>query len=216
MSLRPKMDNELIAINEKITKMAKRIQEDILHAVNSLKERDAALARQIIDEGDVVDDMEDEINADCFTFLATQSPVATDLRYCVSVMKMIRDLERMGDHCESLAKFTIRLEKEDYLQELIDIPRMAENAAHMVNNAISAFLNRDLRLARKVWKADDEVDYLFRKIYDEQLKLAQETGNANICISFAFIASHLERIADYATNICEEAVFVMEGEYSME
>ncbi len=122
----------------------------------------------------------------------------------------------MGDHCESLAKYTIRLEKEDYLQELIDIPRMAENAAHMVNNAIAAFLTRDLRLARKVWKADDEVDDLFRKIYNEQLKLAQDTGNVNICISFAFIASHLERIADYATNICEEVVFVMEGEYSME
>lgn len=216
MSLRPRMDEELIAINEKVTVMAQRIQRDILSAVDSIKEKDGALARQIIDEGDVVDDMEDEINADCFAFLATQAPVATDLRYCVSVMKMVRDLERMGDHCESLAKFTIRLENEDYLQELIDIPRMAEHAAHMVNNAITAFLTKDLRLARKVWKADDEVDYLFRKIYDEQLVLAQETGNVNVCISFAFIASHLERIADYATNICEEVVFVMEGEYSME
>ena len=77
--------------------MAQRIQRDIIRAVDSLKEKDATLARQIIDEGDVVDDMEDEINGDCFTFLATQAPVATDLRYCVSVMKMIRDLERMGD-----------------------------------------------------------------------------------------------------------------------
>lgn len=83
--------------NEKIMQMAQRIQRDIIRAVDSLKEKDATLARQIIDEGDVVDDMEDEINGDCFTFLANQAPVATDLRYCVSVMKMIRDLERMGD-----------------------------------------------------------------------------------------------------------------------
>lgn len=215
MSLRPKMDEEIVKINDKITGMAKYIQRDILRAVESVKTRDGNLARDIIDHGDIIDDLEDEINADCFNFLATQAPVASDLRYCVSVMKMTRDLERMGDHCEDLAKYTLRLEKEDYLQELVDIPRMAEMSSHMVSNAITAFLNRDLRLARKVWKADEEVDELFRSIYEEQMELARNSGNPVICISFAFIAAHLERIADYATNICEEVVFFMEGQYDM-
>ena len=216
MTPRPKMDDELQKINNKVTEMSKHIQEDIVKAVNSVKEKDSTLAREVIDGGDIIDDMEDEINADCFRFLATQAPIAGDLRYCISVMKMIRDLERMGDHCEDLAKYTIRLEKEEYMQEIIDLPRMAELAAHMVNNAIAAFLNRDLRLARKVWKADEDVDELFRTIYNEQMTFAEEKGHAEIYISFAFIAAHLERIADYATNICEEAVFCMEGIYEME
>lgn len=215
MAPRPTMDIELKEINNKVEEMAEHIQEDIVRAVDSVKEKNSALARDIIDHGDEVDDMEDEINGMCFTFLATQAPIASDLRYCVSVMKMVRDLERMGDHCEDLSKYTLRLENEDYMQELVDIPRMAELASHMVNNAIAAFLNRDLRLARKVWKADEEVDELFRTIYDQQMKLAKEKGHAETCISFAFIAAHLERIADYATNVCEEAVFFLEGEYNM-
>lgn len=216
MTPRPRMDTELEAINEKVEIMASHIEEDIGMAVKAVKEKDAALAREIIDNGDEVDDMEDEINEDCFRFLATQAPVATDLRYCVSVMKMVRDLERMGDHCEDLSKYAIRLEDEEYGQELIDIPRMAELSAHMVNNAIAAFLNRDLRLARKVWKADEEVDEIFRNIHDEEMALVAGGSKPEICISFAFIAAHLERIADYATNICEEAVFFLEGEYKME
>ncbi|MEG0156368.1 MAG: phosphate signaling complex protein PhoU, partial [Anaerovoracaceae bacterium] len=208
-------DVELTQINEKITTMAKHVQGDIVRAVEAIKEKNVELAREIIDNGDIVDDLEDEINGECFRFLATQAPVAGDLRYCISVMKMVRDLERMGDHCEDLAKYALRLKDETYPQELVDLPRMAEMAAHMVNNAIEAFLNRDLRLARKVWKADEEVDELFRVIYEDQLKRA-ETEKAGICISFAFIAAHLERIADYATNVCEEAVFSMEGIYSMD
>lgn len=216
MAPRPKMDTELKDINNRVEEMAHHIREDIVRAVDSVKEKNTALARDIIDHGDEVDDMEDDINEACFTFLATQAPIAGDLRYCVSVMKMVRDLERMGDHCEDISKYALRLENEDYEQEMIDIPRMAEMASQMVNNAITAFLERDLRLARKVWKADEEVDELFRTIYDEEMTLARKGSRAEICISFAFIAAHIERIADYATNICEEAVFFMEGEYQME
>jgi len=103
------------------------------------------------------------------------------------------------------------------MKQLIDIPRMAEMAAKMVKNAIDAFVNRDLRLARKVWKADEEVDELFRNIYDELMGMVdQDASRANQSVMFLFIAAHLERIADYATNICEETVFTMEGNYEME
>lgn len=135
----------------------------------------------------------------------------------ISVMQMVRDLERIGDHCEDIAKYTLRFENEEYMKELVDIPRMAEMSAKMVKNAIDAFVNKDLRLARKVWKADEEVDELFRNIYDELMGMVdQDATKANQSVMFLFIAAHLERIADYATNICEETVFAMEGSYEME
>lgn len=208
---------EIESINEKICAMGKQVEDDIVLAVQALQERDTELAMRIIDHGDLVDDMEDEIQRDCFAFLATQAPVGSDLRYCVSVMKMIRDLERIGDHCEDLAKYTMRLEKADYGQDLTNLPRMAELSAKMVSNAICSFLTRDLRLARKVWKSDEEVDEIFRAVYNKEIELAvSQRENTEVYIMFAFIAAHLERIADYATNICEETVFSLEGEIAME
>lgn len=217
MTPRPKMDEELRNVNIKVINMAKMVQEAIVNSIKAIKDKDMELARNIVDGDEIIDDLEDEINADCFKFLATQSPLAGDLRYCISIMKMIRDLERIGDHCEDLAKFAMRLEHENYYKELIDIPRMADMTAHMVNNAIRAFIEKDLRRARKVWKADEEVDELFKYIYDEQLEIAQKNHeNTKVAVMFSFIAAHLERIADYATNICEETVFLLEGQYSME
>lgn len=217
MAPRPQMEQELNAIKEEILIMTDLVFNTIINAVKSLKEKDMDLARKIIDEDEAIDDMDDLINDKCYKFLATQQPLAGDLRYCISIMKMVRDLERIGDHCEDIAKYTLRFENQEYIKELIDIPRMADMAAKMVENAITAFVERDLRLARKVWKADEEVDELFRNIYDELLNLAEkETKNTKQSIMFLFIAAHLERIADYATNICEEVVFALEGIYEME
>jgi phosphate transport system protein len=171
----------------------------------------------IISGDEVIDDMEDEISDLCLKFFATQQPLASDLRYVISIMNIIRDLERIGDHCEDIAKYTLRFENETYIKDLIDIPRMSDMASRMVRNAIDSHINRDLRLARKVWKADEEMDEMFRNIYDELLRLAKKDHTkARQSVMFLFIAAHLERIADYATNICEETVFVMEGNYEME
>lgn len=217
MALRPKVDQELIRINDKVIEMTEKVEEAILNSIKAIKEQNTPLARAIIDGDEIIDDMEDAISEMCYLFLATQSPLAGDLRYCISIMKMVTDLERIGDHCEDLAKYAIRMEHEEYQQELIDLPRMADMAAAMVKNSIKAFLNRDLKLARKVWKADEEVDELFRNIYEEQLDIAvSDSVNTRLSIMFAFVAAHLERIGDYATNICEEIVFSLEGEYTME
>ena len=217
MTPRPKMDQELVAINDKVTEMTEAIEKAIVDSIKAIKEKDLDLARAIIDNDEKIDDMDDEINEMCYLFLATQQPLASDLRYCISIMKMVTDLERIGDHCEDLAKYAIRMENEEYYKELIDLPRMADMAAGMVKNAIRAFLDRDLKLARKVWKADEEVDELFRDVYEEQVGIAATNSkNTRLSIMFAFVAAHLERIADYATNICEETVFSLEGAYSME
>lgn len=217
MAARPQMDHEMSLITNDLLTLTELVEETIRNAIKSLKEKDSALAREIIDNDEEIDDLEDEINDKCLKFLATQQPLAGDLRYSISVMKMVRDLERIGDHCEDIAKYTLRFENEEYMKELIDIPRMADLSAKMVKNAIDAFVNKDLRLARKVWKADEEVDELFRNIYDELMGMAnKDASKVNQSVMFLFIAAHLERIADYATNICEETVFAMEGNYTME
>ena len=217
MAPRPKLEYELLQINERVVEMTEKVEVAIVNSIQAIKEQNVKLARSIIDGDEAIDDMDDEINEMCYLFLATQSPLASDLRYCISIMKMVTDLERIGDHCEDLAKYAIRMEHEKDYQELVDLPRMADLAASMVKNAIRAFLDRDLKLARKVWKADEEVDELFRNIYDEQLEIAvMDSVNTRLAIMFSFVAAHLERIADYATNICEEIVFSLEGGYIME
>jgi phosphate transport system protein len=217
MAARPQMDHELSVITNDLLDMTRLVEETIRNAIKSLVERDSELARTLIGNDEEIDDLEDLIKDKCLKFLATQQPLAGDLRYVISIMQMVRDLERIGDHCEDIAKYTLRFENEEYMKELIDIPRMADMAAKMVKNAIDAFVNKDLRLARKVWKADEEVDELFRNIYDELMGfIDQDAAKANQSVQFLFIAAHLERIADYATNICEETVFAMEGNYEME
>lgn len=217
MALKPKIDQELVKINDIVIQMTEKVEEAIVESVQAIKNKDQLLARHIIDSGDVIDDMDDEINEQCYRFMATQSPMVGDLRYCISIMKMVTDLERIGDHCEDIAKYAIRLENEELYKELIDLPRMAEMAANMVKNSIHAFLNRDLKLARKVWRADEEVDEIYRMLHEESMrKVTESPEHARQAMMFAFIAAHLERIGDYATNICEETVFSLEGAYSME
>lgn len=217
MVLKPKIDQELVKINEAVIQMTEKVEEAIVASVEAIKSKDPQLARKIVDDGDVIDEMDEAISEACYRFMATQSPMIGDLRYCISIMKMVTDLERIGDHCEDIAKYAIRLEKEDLYKELIDLPRMAEMAANMVVNSISAFLNRDLKKARKVWRADEEVDELYRMIHEEQMDMVvSRPEHARQAMIFAFIAAHLERIADYATNICEETVFSLEGDYLME
>ncbi|HVI39686.1 MAG TPA: phosphate signaling complex protein PhoU [Anaerovoracaceae bacterium] len=217
MTARPQMDHEMSIITNDLLDMTNLVEDTIRKAIKSLVERDSELARNIINNDEDIDDLEDEIKDKCLKFLATQQPLAGDLRYMISIMQMVRDLERIGDHCEDIAKYTLRFENEEYMKELIDIPRMADMAARMVKNAIDAFVNKDLRLARKVWKADEEVDELFRNIYDELMGMIdKDAAKANQSVMFLFIAAHLERIADYSTNICEETVFAMEGNYEME
>ena len=214
---RPGLDTELKQIGERLTELGGLVEGAISEAIRSLKEGDLVAARAIIADDGRIDDIEDEIDALCLKFLATQTPVAGDLRYVISIMNVARDLERIGDHCEDIAKYTLRFENEVFFKELIDIPRMADRSSRMVKNAIDAFVHRDLRLARRVWKDDEEVDELFRDLHDELLETAaKDVKNAKQCIMFLFIAAHLERIADYATNICEETVFVLEGSFDME
>ena len=217
MAGRVQMDHEMLTIVNELLEMGAMVENAIRLAIKSLKEQDVELARKIIaDDGDI-DVIEDSIRDKCIKFMAKQQPVAGDLRMTISILQMIRDLERIGDHCEDIAKYTLRFQNKKFIKELVDIPRMAELAARMVNDSIDAFINKDLRLARKVWKSDEEVDEIYRDLNDELINMTGEGKEiAKQSVMFIFIAAHFERIADYATNICEETVFAIEGTYSME
>ncbi len=217
MTARPQMDHEMAIILNELLEMGARVEDAIRLAIKSLKEKDSAMARKIIDDDQKIDDLEDEIRDKCIKFMARQQPLASDLRMTISILQMIRDLERIGDHCEDISKYTLRLEHEQYIKELIDIPRMADLAAKMVKDALDSFVNKDLRLARRVWKSDEEVDELYRNINDELLDLmTKDSAKVKQSVMFTFISAHLERIADYATNICEETVYAIEGDFRME
>jgi phosphate transport system protein len=217
MAGRIQMDQEMLIIVNELLEMGALVENAIRLAIKSLKEQDVVLARKIIEDDENIDMIEDSIRDKCIKFMAKQQPVAGDLRMTISILQMIRDLERIGDHCEDIAKYTLRFENKEFIKELIDIPRMAELAARMVKDSIDAFVNKDLRLARRVWKSDEEVDEIFRDVYDELINMTGENKEkSKQSVMFIFIAAHFERIADYSTNICEETVFAMEGSYTME
>jgi len=217
MTGRIQMDQEMLTIVKELLEMGALVENAIRLAIKSLQAQDSELARKIIGDDENIDMLEDSIRDKCVKFMARQQPVAGDLRMTISILQMIRDLERIGDHCEDIAKYTLRFENKKFIKELVDIPRMAELAARMVNDSIDAFINKDLRLARKVWKSDEEVDEIYRDLNDELINMTGEGKEiAKQSVMFIFIAAHFERIADYATNICEETVFAIEGTYSME
>ena len=125
MAPRPKMDLELVQINDKVTEMTEMVEEAIVNSIKAIKDKDMLLARRIIDADEHIDDMDDEINEMCYLFLATQQPVASDLRYCISIMKMVTDLERIGDHCSNIAVSVLeerdeKLDRHSYINELKD------------------------------------------------------------------------------------------------
>ncbi|MEG0291518.1 MAG: phosphate signaling complex protein PhoU [Anaerovoracaceae bacterium] len=204
MAARPVMDERLFKIQDRIAEMAGLVDNAIGDTVTALMNNDKDLARNVIDNGDEVDELEDKISKDCFYVLSTQAPIAGDLRFCIAVLRLIRDLERIGDHAENLAKYVLRFEDTQFFVESKDLERMAKMAKKMVSMSTKAFLDQDLRLAIKVWKSDEDVDEIYRNIFAKEIN------------EVTLIGSHLERIADYSTNICEDIMFYVEGTSTME
>lgn len=214
---RPQLDHEIESIHNELLLMGSLVEEAIINAIHSFKTKDIILARKIIDKDSKIDQLEDTIEDKCIKFIARQHPLARDLRNVLSILKMITDLERIGDHCEDIAKYTIKLADEKYIKEIVSLPKMADLASKMVKSAIDAFVAHDPELARKVWKMDQEIDDIYKSLYAELLDLMEEDpSKTKQSVTFLFIASHIERIADYATNICEKTVFSAEGNYQMD
>jgi phosphate transport system protein len=192
--------------------LAGMVVEAIERGVRALRERDIELAQLVIADDARINRKRYEIEEQCIEMIATQQPLARDLRTIVSVLHIIVDLERMGDHAEGIAKVALLLADEPQLKPYIDIPRMAEIATRMLSSSLEAFKNRDAELARRICDDDDEVDALYDQVYRELLTyMANDPKTIERATYLTWVAHNLERIADRVTNICERVVYLVEG-----
>ncbi len=199
-------------LKNELLKMASAVEQALHSAIDALKKRDDELAKKVIAEDAQIDEFETRIDSACIELLALQTPVASDLRLITSAMKINNDLERMADHAVNIAQKTLELNRENPLKPLIDIPRMAELAQAMVKDAIDAFLHRDSQLALGVCKRDDDVDDLNTQVIRELMTyIAGDPTAVTRALGLIMISKNIERIADLATNIAEEVVFIVEG-----
>ena len=214
VNMRTNFDKELDLLNKELIKMGSLVEDRIKSSVEALINRDKNLAKNII-EGDIeVDNMEKDIESKCLKLILRQQPVARDLRLISSILKMITDLERIGDHAQDISEISLLFSREKHIKELTHIPQMAESTIYMVKKSIDAFVNHDMDLAYEVIKFDDKVDHLFDIIKDELILLIREdVNNGEQAINFLMIAKYFERIGDHAENIAEWVVFSITGDH---
>ncbi|HLF79153.1 MAG TPA: phosphate signaling complex protein PhoU [Dehalococcoidia bacterium] len=212
MPARHDFDRQLSEIQEDILVMAEMVAVAISRSIDSVRNRDVELARQIITADLRINARRYEIEEKCIDLIATQQPLASDLRTIIAVQNIIVDLERMGDHAEGIAKIAIMLAEDPPLKPYIDIPRMAEIAEDMLRGSLEAYKLRDVDLARRICDRDDEVDALYDQVYRELLVyMLNDPRTIERATRVTWIAHNLERIADRVTNICERVVYMVEG-----
>lgn len=200
-------------LQEKLQYMGSLVEEAIARSIEALKKQDLDLAQAVIDGDDIIDDLEREIEEKCLEVIATQQPMARDLRRVATLFKMINDLERMADYATSIAKITLRIAHQPLIKPLVDIPRMAALSQKMVKQALDAYVREDVELAVAVGEDDDEVDHLFGQIFRELLTIMMENPRTiTQATHLLFVGRWLERISDHATNIAEEVIFLVTGE----
>jgi phosphate transport system protein len=205
-------DKELQKVQEDMLVMSSMVEQAIERAVTSLKARDIKLAQQVIDDDFKINQQRFGIEGECLLLIATQQPIASDLRILAALLNIITDLERMGDHAEGIAKITIMIGDEPPLKPLIDIPRMDEMARGMLRRSMDAFMKRDAESARRIADEDDAIDQLYDQVYRELLTfMMADPGTINRATHLLWVCHNLERIADRVTNICERVVFLTTG-----
>ena len=214
MQQRQNFDISLRELKLQLLHMGGDVQEGIRKAIEALKTGDMNLANQVV-HGDIyINQQEHEIENLCIRLIATQQPVATDLRKIVAGMQIATDLERMGDNAVDIAKTVSRLQGQTLIKPLVDIPRMATIVDTMISNALNAYVENSLDLAENLATQDDEVDHLYRQMMEELFAIGKDRPNAaNQAMSLAFIGRYLERIGDHATNVGEGVIFIITGNH---
>ena len=212
--MRNRFDRELVQLNDELIEMGSLIEKAIEMAVTALVKQDAELAQKTIEMYTEIDNQERTIENLCLKLLLQQQPVARDLRVISAALKMITDMERIGDHATDISEITIQLADQQYIKELERTQEMAKEATVMLVKSIEAFVNKDIVLAGEVIGRDDRVDELFAEIKDELIDLIhQDTNNGAQAADFLMIAKYLERIGDHATNIAEWVIFSITGQH---
>jgi len=212
--MRNRFDKELDLLNEELIEMGNIIESSIEAAVSALIEQNVELARRVVEGDREVNDKEKSIERRCLKLLLQQQPVASDLRLISSALKMITDMERIGDQASDISEITIRLAGQEYIKKLIHIPQMAEATIKMVKDSVDAYVNKDLELVKAVIKYDDVVDDLFNIVKNELIELIRENvAYGEQAVDLIMIAKYFERIGDHAQNIAEWVYYSITGEH---
>lgn len=210
---RQTFEQELQHLNDEILVLGSMVRTAIMSAVESLKKRDLDQARRLISEDRLINQKRFEIESEALTVIATQQPMAGDLRTVAAVLEIATELERMGDYAKGISKINLLIGNQPLLKPLIDIPLMAEKAMDMLGRSLDAFVRRDVQLARSIPVEDDQVDALYNQVYSELLKIIIADPTTIDQSNYLLWAAHnLERAADRVTNICERVVFTVTGE----
>ncbi|MHB8173931.1 MAG: phosphate signaling complex protein PhoU [Nitrospirota bacterium] len=206
------LDKELSDLKERLLTMGSVVEAQVARSIKSLVDRDNELAKKVIDADHEVNRMEVEIDEECIRLLALRQPEAGDLRFITTAMKIVTDIERIGDLAVDVSERALELNEEPILKPYIDIPRMAKAARNMLKEALDAFVNRNSELAWSVLDEDDFVDELNKQIFRELLTfMIEDPHSISRAIRITYISKYLERIADHATNIAEMVVYLVEG-----
>ena len=207
------LDQSLHALQDDLLELGRLVEEAITKAVQALKDRDLEASRHVIQGDDVIDQKRFQLEERCLELIATQQPIATDLRMVISVLHIAVELERMGDYAEGIGKISLMMGNEPPLKPLIDIPRMTEKCIDMLRRSLDALVRRDVVMATQVCKDDDEVDGLYDQVYHELLMfMIQDPKTIQRATYLLWTAHNLERIADRATNIAERVIFLVTGQ----
>ena len=210
---RKTFEQELQDLQDELLVLADTVEKAIIAAVDSLKEQDLQAARQLIAQDRLINKRRFAIEADALALIATQQPMAVDLRTIAAVLEIVTELERIGDYAKGIAKVTLRIGETPLLKPLVDIPRMAQKVRDMLQRALEAFVQRDAELARAIPAADDEIDALYNQVNRELLSyILADPGVIEQANYLLWAAHNLERAADRVINICERVVFTVTGE----
>jgi phosphate transport system protein len=205
-------DEELEALKQMLLAMGGLVEDQIRRVMRALLDRDDALAQEVITRDQQVNAYDVEVDETCVNLLALHQPAAGDLRFITTAMKIVTDLERMGDQAVNIAQRVLELNREPQLKPYIDLPRMAEKAQFMVKESLDAFVARDTQLARRVCGEDAEVDALKEQIFRELLTFMMEDARTiPRAIRLILISRFLERVADHATNVAEMVIYLVEA-----
>jgi phosphate transport system protein len=212
MEMRTVFHNRLREIQDDILAMGSMVSKALLRSIDALKNRDLELARQIIADDQKINGKRFEIEEKCIELIATQQPMASDLRIIIAILNITTEIERIGDYVVGIARIVIMIGDEPPLKPLIDIPRMAEQTVDMLRRSLDAFINRDADAARKIAIEDDLVDHLYDQVFRELLIfMAEDPKTITRATRLMWTAHNLERAADRVTNICERVVFIVTG-----
>ena len=205
-------DEELSALKEKVLKLGSMVEAAIRDSVKSLVERDSDLAREVIKKDHLINALDVEIDEECIRLIALRQPLARDLRFITTAMKITTDLERMGDLAENICERAIELNEEPMLKPFVNIPKMAEIVQGMLRDVLDAFVRKNTSIAYDVLKRDDEVDNLTVMNFNELLSfMLRDQKIIPLAVKRTYVAKYLERIADHATNIAEMVIYMCKG-----